>query len=218
MISWDRPHATLVRIIIPLRLMRPFQISLGPCNNTSMNVNSGPGTCYERQSDGNVPENASCFIRTYFGYIISPFIKNGNTLVDRLLGRPDYFAKWLKYTSFPWWAGLFGWKIVQKMLLKTSDIHFGTRSSKIVQFVRQRSCNVDSLNTFSDSQIYKPNYAVTIEIEGGSLGLAVCVGLRLAAERKVMMTSSSRNISALLALCAGNSPITGEFPVWSAPV
>ena len=26
------------------------------------------------------------------------------------------------------------------------------------------------------------------------------------------MTSSNRNISALLALCAGNSPVTGEFP------
>ena len=27
-----------------------------------------------------------------------------------------------------------------------------------------------------------------------------------------MMTSSNGNISALLALCAGNSPVTGEFP------
>ena len=27
-----------------------------------------------------------------------------------------------------------------------------------------------------------------------------------------MMTSSNENISALLALCAGNSPVTGEFP------
>ena len=29
----------------------------------------------------------------------------------------------------------------------------------------------------------------------------------------LMMTSSNGNISALLALCAGNSPVTGEFPV-----
>ena len=28
----------------------------------------------------------------------------------------------------------------------------------------------------------------------------------------VMMTSSNENISALLAICAGNSPVTGEFP------
>ena len=28
----------------------------------------------------------------------------------------------------------------------------------------------------------------------------------------IMMTSSNGNISALLALCAGNSPVTGEFP------
>ena len=27
-----------------------------------------------------------------------------------------------------------------------------------------------------------------------------------------MMTSSNGNISALLAICAGNSPVTGEFP------
>ena len=27
-----------------------------------------------------------------------------------------------------------------------------------------------------------------------------------------MMTSSSGNISALLAICAGNSPVTGEYP------
>ena len=27
-----------------------------------------------------------------------------------------------------------------------------------------------------------------------------------------MLTSSNRNISALLAICAGNSPVTGEFP------
>ena len=27
-----------------------------------------------------------------------------------------------------------------------------------------------------------------------------------------MITSSNRNISALLAICAGNSPVTGEFP------
>ena len=27
-----------------------------------------------------------------------------------------------------------------------------------------------------------------------------------------MMTSSNRNISALLAICTGNSPVTGEFP------
>ena len=30
--------------------------------------------------------------------------------------------------------------------------------------------------------------------------------------RIYMMTSSNGNISALLALCAGNSPVTGEFP------
>ena len=29
---------------------------------------------------------------------------------------------------------------------------------------------------------------------------------------EVMMTSPNGNISALLALCAGNSPVTGEFP------
>ena len=29
MISWDRPHATLVRFIVPLRLTRPFHISFG---------------------------------------------------------------------------------------------------------------------------------------------------------------------------------------------
>ena len=29
---------------------------------------------------------------------------------------------------------------------------------------------------------------------------------------KLMMTSSNGSISALLALCAGNSPVTGEFP------
>ena len=28
----------------------------------------------------------------------------------------------------------------------------------------------------------------------------------------VMMTSSNENFSALLAICAGNSPVTGEFP------
>ena len=27
-----------------------------------------------------------------------------------------------------------------------------------------------------------------------------------------MMTSSNGNFSALLAICAGNSPVTGEFP------
>ena len=29
---------------------------------------------------------------------------------------------------------------------------------------------------------------------------------------KIMMTSSNENISALLAICVGNSPVTGEFP------
>ena len=28
----------------------------------------------------------------------------------------------------------------------------------------------------------------------------------------IIMTSSNGNISALLALCVGNSPVTGEFP------
>ena len=31
--------------------------------------------------------------------------------------------------------------------------------------------------------------------------------------RPDMMTSSNGNISALLAICAGNSPVTGEFPI-----
>ena len=31
-------------------------------------------------------------------------------------------------------------------------------------------------------------------------------------QTSIMMTSSNGNISALLALCAGNSPVTGEFP------
>ena len=30
-----------------------------------------------------------------------------------------------------------------------------------------------------------------------------------------MMTSSNGSISALLAICAGNSPVTGEFPAQS---
>ena len=35
---------------------------------------------------------------------------------------------------------------------------------------------------------------------------------RLRKQRLTMMTSSNGNISALLALCEGNSPVTGEFP------
>ena len=41
----------------------------------------------------------------------------------------------------------------------------------------------------------------------GKIILAIRSGLAY-----VMMTSSNGNISALLAFCAGNSPVTGEFP------
>ena len=45
------------------------------------------------------------------------------------------------------------------------------------------------------------------------LGNIPCNKLQIQHERLfLMMTSSNGNISALLALCAGNSPVTGEFP------
>ena len=37
-------------------------------------------------------------------------------------------------------------------------------------------------------------------------------GTKEATKWKPMMTSSSENISVLLALCEGNSSVTGEFP------
>ena len=41
----------------------------------------------------------------------------------------------------------------------------------------------------------------------GQVGILIWADSRFA-----IMTSSNRNTSALLALCEGNSPVTGEFP------
>ena len=63
-----------------------------------------------------------------------------------------------------------------------------------------------------------PEQVVTFDLDESVLALLtharvvsawVNRACRLAA---IMMTSSNGNISALLALCAGNSPVTGEFP------
>ena len=59
-------------------------------------------------------------------------------------------------------------------------------------------------------------YAELSSMSNGCNATGACAALQDLCDyihSKIMMTSSNGNIFALLAICAGNSPVTGEFPV-----
>ena len=83
------------------------------------------------------------------------------------------------------------------------------------EFPAEMASNAENISIWWRHHVYVmhfESYGWNWSLNAKNRWLCAYLAFRIYFTRANMMTSSNGNISALLALCAGNSPVTGEFP------